>query len=171
MVINMFKVRDIVKYGANGVCRITEISEKSFLGGNAEYYVLKSTSRDDYFFVPTQNESLVSKLQYLLSREEIYSLIGDIPSCSFQWEPDDKARAKEYEDIFAKADRQRIVGLVHTLRSKRNELSAKGKKLHVIDERALANAEKIVAEEFSVVLGIRKADVEGFISDALAELQ
>ncbi len=164
----MFKIGDIVKYGVNGICKITDITVRSFLGENVEYYELTSTSREDSFYVPTKNEKLVAKIQYILSKDEVYDLIGSIPECAFEWDAEDKVRAEKYESIFSSGDRRNLVGLVRTLKAKKDELAAKGKKLHVADERALASAEKVIAEEFSEVLEIKKSEVGTFIESLLS---
>ena len=62
----MFKVGDVVKYGTNGICKVTDIAFRDFLGAETEYYELKTTTGfESTFYVPTQNEALTSKMQHL----------------------------------------------------------------------------------------------------------
>ena len=40
----MFSINDTVLYGANGVCRITDICQKEFSGVIKDYYILTPVS-------------------------------------------------------------------------------------------------------------------------------
>lgn len=68
-----FQVNDSVLYGAEGVCRITDICEQDFMGERAMYYVLKPVyGATSTVFVPVNNERLKAKMRRILSAEEIY---------------------------------------------------------------------------------------------------
>ena len=168
MVIKMFKVGDIVKYGMNGICTVTDITVRDFLGTEMEYYVLKTaTGFESTFFVPVANEALTSKMQYLLSKEEAYSVIGDINEGSIEWIEDDKERASIYGKLLTSKDRRDLLRLVSLLYMKKREFEAKGKKLHIADERIMNEAERIISDELSTVFGIKKSDVPAFIESHL----
>ena len=56
----MYSIGEVVLYGSNGVCEITEITTKKIGKDSIEYYVLKPVCSDSStLFVPTQNEMLV----------------------------------------------------------------------------------------------------------------
>ena len=58
----MYSIGEVVLYGSNGVCEITEITTKKIGKDSIEYYVLKPVCSDSStLFVPTQNEMLVSR--------------------------------------------------------------------------------------------------------------
>lgn len=64
----MYSIGEIVLYGSNGVCEITEITTKKIGKDSIEYYVLKPVCSDSStLFVPTQNEMLVSRMRVVLS--------------------------------------------------------------------------------------------------------
>ena len=46
---------------------------------------------------------------------------------------------------------------------------ARGKKLHIGDERILQEAEKMICDEFSYVLGISKEEVPDYIKKVMRE--
>ena len=76
----MFKVGDTVKYGGNGICKITDIITRDFCGEATEYYVLQTvTGFDSIIYVPVNNELLCNKMQYLFSKEDAIKVIKDIP--------------------------------------------------------------------------------------------
>ena len=164
----MFNVGDVVKYGVNGICRITDIVIRDFCGTDMEYYVLKPTSRDDStYFVPTGSEVLTAKMQYILSKEEALKLIGELPEVGEPWIANDKQRAEAYGQILSSKDRRKLFGVVRTLYTKKAEIEKAGKKMHVADERIMNDAERIIGDELSVVLGIKRSEVPEFIDGIL----
>ena len=163
----MFKKDDLIKYGLNGICKVTDIITRDFGGGQIKYYVLTPLNeKDSTYFVPTENELLTSRMQHILSRDEVYALIDDSPS-SVDWVDNDKQRADVFAKILSSKDRRDIISLIKTIKYKKAELQGLGKKLHVVDERALADAERLISEEFAASLGIKPKDVAGFITDIL----
>ncbi len=164
----MFKIGDVVKYGVNGICRIIDITVRDFLGTEMEYYVLKTTTGfESTFFVPVSNEALTSKMQYLLSKEEAVAVIGEINDKSIEWIDDDKERAASYGKLLASKDRRDLLRLTGLFYIKKSELQAKGKKLHISDERIMNEAERIISDELSTVLGIKKSEIPAFIKGIL----
>lgn len=165
----MFSIGETVKYGVNGICKIVDISKRSFCGEDTEYYVLQPLLRgDSTFFVPTANEALVSKIHHLMSKSAVYELIGEIPECHTEWIDNDKERNASYNLMLTSCDRHDIIGLIRTLHQRKEQLEEKNKKLHQADERILKDAEKIINDEFAVVLDMQPSDVPGFIADKLA---
>ena len=76
----MHNKNDIVLYGNQGVCKVFDIVKKEMANEVNEYYVLKPVNDvHSTVYVPTQNEKLTSKMKKVLSVEEIYDLINDIP--------------------------------------------------------------------------------------------
>lgn len=164
----MFKVGDIVKYGVNGICKITDITMKDFCGKETEYYVLQTmTGFASTFFVPTKNATLTSKMQHLLSREEALSVISEIPEAHLEWIENDKERSSAFSTILNSNDRRDILRLSGLLYQKKHELESRGKKLHIADERIMHEAERIIGDELSTVLNIPKSEIPTFISETL----
>ena len=160
----MFKVGDVVKYGTNGICKVTDIAVSDFLGTETEYYELKTTTGfESTFYVPTQNVALTSKMQHLLSKEEAVRIIGEINDKSIEWIEDDKKRAAVYGTLLKSNDRRDLLRLTGLLYMKKQELEEKGRKFHISDERIMNEAERIIADELSAVFGIKKSEVPAFI--------
>lgn len=167
----MFKAGDVVKYGVNGICRISDIAMRDFCGEETEYYVLESmTGYASTFFVPTASEALTAKMQHLLSREEALEVIAEIPQGHLEWIANDKERAAAFSAILSSNDRRDILRLSGLLYQKKHELEARGKKLHIADERLMHEAERIIGDELSTVLGIKRSEIPTFISETLKAL-
>ena len=102
-------------------------------------------------------------MKEILSPEEIKELIHSLPDKEPLWSDDDKERAELYREIFEKGERGDIIRVIKTLYDKKTELSEKGKKLRSHDEAVFNRAEKMIYDEFALVLDIKREDVVPFI--------
>lgn len=163
-----FQVNDVVLYGTEGVCRISEITTQDFMGESTEYYVLKPVySTGSTVFVPVANETLTAKMRRILSPEEIYALIRAMPDEELAWISDDGERRTRCREIVQAGDRRALVGLIKSLHLHGDRQRERGRKLHAADERFLREAEKILYEEFAHVLNIKRDEVLPFILEQI----
>lgn len=168
----MFKINDTILYSAEGVCKIEDITEKSFGGKSMEYYVLKPIYKDNStVFVPVASEKLVSKMRPVLSPEEIMDIIKSMPDESTLWIDDENTRKAEYKKIITNNNPREIIQLIKTLYIKQKEQQSKGKKVHLCDERFLKDAEEVLYNEFALVLNIKPDKVLPFIIEHIEEAQ
>jgi CarD family transcriptional regulator len=166
----MFNVNDVVIYATQGICKIEEISARDLTGELLEYYVLRPVYNDPCtIFVPAGNETLTSKMHRLLSVEEVHDLIKKMPKESLVWIEDERERWGRFVDIISSSDRVEIIRLIGTLYQHKLEQKAKGKKLHVTDERFLCEAEKILHGEFAHILNMRPEQVVSFIREQVGK--
>lgn len=164
----MLQINSYIIYGANGVCKINDIRKEKLCGTKQTYYVLSPIDNaSSTIYVPVDNEALVSKMKSVLKREEIVSLIEDVKDRMLPWISDNKERGDYYTIVLSRGDRREILALIRTIYRKRLELTAQRKKLWAVDENALKRAEKIINDEFSLVLGIAPENVPGFIRETL----
>ncbi len=161
----MLKVGERVLYGAAGACTITEICKRQFGdAGEREYYVLvpihdgRST-----LYVPVDNEALRAKMKKLLSAEEIEALIDSMPQEEPAWIEDEKQRQEQFKATLKNGDRREIMGMTKALYNHRKYMMSMGRKLHSCDEKVFREAEKLLCDEFAVVLGMKPAEVMPFI--------
>ena len=164
----MFLKNDIVRYGAHGVCKIADIAEKNFNGVPVEYYVLKPIYNDtSTIYVPVQNQSLTDKMYKVLSAEEIRALIQAMPYEESMWIDDEEERKRRYQEILVDGDRVEMVRMIKALYLHQREQQAKGRKLHMADDRFFKEAERMLYEEFALVLQMKKEEVLPFILEQL----
>ena len=167
----MFQVGEKVLYGTAGACTITEICKKSFGdAGEKEYYVLvpihdgRST-----LYVPCVNEALVAKMKKLLSAEEIMTLIDSMPDADLEWISDERKRQEYFKTALKNGDRREIMGIAKSLYNHRKYVLSLGRKLHSCDDKVFREAEKLLCDEFAVVLGMKPSEVMPFIIRRLDE--
>ena len=80
LVREMFQKDDMVRYGAHGVCKVEDITEKNFNGEAIRYYVLRPIYNDtSTIYVPIHNHALTQNMRKVLSKEELQSLIQTMP--------------------------------------------------------------------------------------------
>ena len=66
-----------------------------------------------------------------------------------------------------RSDRTALVRMIKTLYQHQQKQQRRGKKLHVVDERFMKEAERILYEEFAHVLNIQKEQVVPFIMEEI----
>ena len=106
-----------------------------------------------------------------LTADEIIGIIRELPAEPNIWVDDDNERKLRYNEIITSGDRKRCLLMVRTLRSHQKELAEKGKRLHIADERALKEGQRLIHDEFSYVLNIEPDEVGNFISAEMSTVQ
>lgn len=160
----MFQLGETVLYGTEGVCTIADISEMKFGSKTGKYYVLRPVyRRTSTIYVPAENEMLTGKMRRVLSAEEIDALLHDVTDCEVDWIEDPGERKTEYAKILTGGDRCELVRLIRALYLRRSDLQEKGKRLRTGDDQLLRDAEKLLNDEFAMVLQIPQDEVPEYI--------
>lgn len=164
----MRQIGEIVLYGTDGVCRVTEITEKKFGKETVRYYVLSALYRNSsVIYVPVGNVKLEAKMRDILSKEDIDALITALPDEESIWIENEPMRKIKYKEIITGGDRRDLFRLVKTLQEHRINQESSGKKMHMTDERFMKDAEKILYDEIAHVMGIDHRDVVRYITDKI----
>lgn len=163
----MFKINDLVMYSNNGACRILEETEKDYFGKTEKCFILEPVFGNKMkIFLPLSNPLLLSKLRHLLTKKEIADILKNLPTEGEEFIPIDAERKKKYLEIISSCDQARIIGILKTLYQKREEQIALKKKVHICDEQLIREAEKVLFDEFSLVLGIERKNVFDYITSS-----
>ena len=161
----MCAVGDMVVYGTDGVCRITDIAEHRFGKTVAEYYVLTpAASEDAVIYVPTGNAALKNKMRRLLSKEEILALLHEFRYAEEPyWETNEQLRRKQFREMLLSGDRRQLLTLIRTIHFQEERQKKAGRKLHYADEQMLKDAQELLHDELQYVIGLEQEDVLPFI--------
>lgn len=159
------QVNDLVVYGSNGVFRIDGVCKKKIDGRETEYYVLKPVYEHGVStaYVPVENEQLTAKLRPLLSRQEVVELIDSLPHMQTPWIESQDVRREKYREILHKGDRIAMIRAIRALHLHRREQEARGKRLYLVDEHFLKEAERLLYDEFAVALQMEPKQVLPYI--------
>ena len=162
---NMLKIGALIVYGAEGVCRVEDIKSLSFAGlEEKEYYILvPELNSSSKLYLPMDNEKLMSRVQRLLSYEEITELINSDEEI-IEWVEDSKLRNKYYKEILSSYDRKKIFALAKQLYLiKTGKLAVKKAFTSWMDD-ILKKTSQILFSEFSYVVEITQDDLLPFIA-------
>ncbi len=160
----MYQIGETVLYGTEGVCRIAGLQEMKFGGQRARYYVLKPVYRDGAtIYVPLDNERLLERMRRVLSAEEIDAILRSVTQEELPWIEDPNERKMTYSKILTAGDRREVVRLIRTLYLRRQNLVSCGKHLRSSDDQLLRDAEKLLNDEFALVLNIPQHEVPEYI--------
>lgn len=155
----MFQVNDVIIYGAQGVCKITDVEEKSVGGKKKTYFVLKPVDdKGATIFAPTDNAIVLNKMRRLLTEDEIHQLIDSMQSENPVWYENENERKELYRSILAKGDHRELIKMIKAIYAHKAQRDAEGKRLHMSDERFFKDAEQILYNEFQYVLGLSGKD-------------
>lgn len=159
-VLQMYKIGSIVVYGTEGLCKICDITERTFGKETSEYYVLSPLANEaETVFVPKNNEKVLKRMRPILSKERASELLEAAPSEYGEWVENDRERQQIYKQILLCGSSEDLLMMTRALYLHQIELLERGKKLHAADERFLKDAEKILFEELAYVYNITVAEV------------
>ena len=160
----MFKIGDVVIYGAQGICKICNIETKQLGKISADYFVLKPIYNDSTsLFVPIKNEALASKMKPVLTLDQTNALIEMAPKAEIIEIQDYAQKREEYKNILAENNREKLVSLIKTIRLEKEARRQINKKLNINDEQVLRKAEILLFDELGFVLNIKPQEVENII--------
>ncbi len=148
----MFEVGTYVSYRSEGVCVIVDIRTESFntLGKSEKFYILAPLKdMNSTLYVPVNNELLTSKMQPLLSADEISELADELRDARMEWISDSRARNAALRVILATGDRRELIVLVNTITDRIEHSAEIGRKITAGDENTLKRAKKMLFDEFS----------------------
>ncbi|MGM9970233.1 MAG: CarD family transcriptional regulator [Anaeroplasma sp.] len=156
----MFEIGDVVIYTTYGICKITEQISRNFNGQDNDYFVLVPLSEaKTQLTIPVNNPITLARLHSLLSRDEIISIIDQIPFLEAYWVENDNERKKIFAEIIKSGNRIETIKLIKSIKNHQLSLKNKSRKLHASDEQSMKDAEKLIIDEFAYVLNIDKKEL------------
>ena len=148
---SMFSIGDTVFYGANGVCSIEDITERTFGGEMQPYYTLRSHHNSNvtlYYPVNAAN----SKLKKIMTKDKAKAVLQCFENAADPWNDKMTARNHSYQVAIKSGSHLEIAQMMNTLLRKKLELEAIEKKLPAQDTQVLQNVSAILYEELATTL-------------------
>lgn len=157
-----------VLYGVHGICTIQGIESMRFGKTRAKYYVLQPVGQPDArYYVPVDNESAVTKMRPLMTREALLELLHSPQVRSTEWTAEENQRKLQYKELLSSGDRARLLGMIYCLNEHKKQLQQAGRKFHQSDEYFLADAQKLLNAEFAHVFDLEPGQVNAFVTHEL----
>ena len=164
----MHGIGETIVYSNQGVFTIESKCAQNIGGTTADYFLLRSCfDPRTVIYVPCDNERLLSRMRSILTKSEIDELISILPHQENIWITNERERGEKYRQILSSGDRLHILRLIRTLHGHKKLCATTGKKMHQADERFLREGEKLIGDEFSLVLGIDKKDIPEYITSKI----
>lgn len=160
----MFQINEYVVYGGSGVCKVNKIGNLDISGIDKDksYYTLEPLySKGSIVYTPIDNSRVI--MRKILSKDEAWELINDIPNIETIWGTDEKKIEEVYKDAMKKYDCREWIKIIKTLYLRKQDRIAQGKKGTSTDERYLRMAEDNLFGELAIPLEMPKDKVEDFI--------
>jgi len=166
----MFKVNDYVIYSSIGVCKIVDIrKEKDINSNEIEHYILQPVySNKMTIKTPVDNHKVA--MRKVITKDEVEALIESMPEMETIWIDDYRQRIESFKAALKTGECREWIKLIKTIYLEKKEKSAVGKKLMKSDEDIMKAAEKLLYEEFAVVLNISPDEVVTYITEHVPQV-
>ncbi len=164
----MYQVGDQVVYGIHGVCQVADLEERVIDRKRVTYLALEPMGQEgSRYLVPTHNAAAMGKLRKMLTPEAMEALLRSEEVRANGWIKDENQRKQTYRELISSGDRLNLMKMVHTLYNHKQQQSAAGKKVHLCDENFLRDAEKLLAGEIAIVLGLEPDQAKKYVREQL----
>ncbi|MDE6454726.1 MAG: CarD family transcriptional regulator [Dysosmobacter sp.] len=165
----MFQPGELVVYGSTGVCRVEGFAGLDRPGGDREkqYYLLKPLWQDGVIYAPVDSEKV--PMRPVISREEAEALIErmpGIPAAACRGGTA-QALAQQYQSAVRDGGHQALIEMMKAIRRKRGVAESKNRRLGMVDERYMKQAERLLYGELATALEIPYDGVEDYIAARL----
>jgi CarD family transcriptional regulator len=168
----MYQPGELVVYGNTGVCRVEEVTRPNMTGADREklYYLLKPLQQDGVIYTPVESNGKVP-IRSVISEAEAEALIDLIPTIRAEAYHGTtlQALAQHYQDAVRTHDCRDLLELLRSIYAKRRQAEAQNRRLGMVDERFMKQAERLLYGEFSAALGIPEDAVEPYIAQRVEQ--
>lgn len=162
----MFQPGDLVVYGTTGVCQVVEITRPNMRGidKNQEYYLLRPLQQDGVVYAPVGGENIV--MRPVISCQEAEELIDIIPTVQAEIQKGQtlQALAQHYQSVMKNHSCTELVELVKSIYAKRQLAESQNRRLGLVDERYMKQAERLLYGELAAALNIPFDQVAPYIA-------
>lgn len=157
----MFKIDDYIMYGRTGVCKVVDITNEKFINGEErKYYVLSPIHNNNNTIIKIPLDNTKVPMRKIISKEDVTSLINDMSNMEELWIDDEKKRSNEFKTMLKSGKCEDLIKLISNKRH--------SKKLNKADKEIIKEAERLVNEEFAIILNISPKEVNSYISSKRA---
>ncbi|MCI9579536.1 MAG: CarD family transcriptional regulator [Oscillibacter sp.] len=165
----MFQLGELVVYGSTGVCRVEDFAGLDGPGEDREkrYYLLKPLWQDGVIYAPMDSEKV--PMRPVISRTEAEALIDrmpDIPAAAGRGGTA-QAQAQQYQSAVRDGGHEALIKIMKAIRRKQGLAESKNRRLGMVDERYMKQAERLLYGELATALEIPYDEVEDYIAARL----
>jgi len=152
-------INEYVYYALNGICLVKDIQKLKIGNETKEYYVLNPINNSSTFYLPIDNEEILSKVKKLLTKEEIDKLILESKEITIDWPNNSKDRNSYIQQLLKLDDLKITIAIIRTINQKQIENC----KVSPNDLINLSNAKNLVDTSLAYSLNIPKDNIVDYI--------
>ena len=167
----MFQPGELLIYGSTGVCQVLSLSHPQH-GTAAQrarlFYQLKPLHQDGLIYTPVDNDKVV--MRPVISRSEAEALIDAIPTLhpATCRAATTQALTQHYQNAVRQHSCRSLMELTMSIHAKRTLAESQNRRLGMVDERFMKQAERLLYGELSVALDIPYDEVQPYIASRVA---
>ncbi len=169
----MYAVGTLILYGRTGVCRVDGVTEKKppHEKDPISYYLLRPLYQSGMIAAPVEkvdDGTIFSRP--LMTREQAQTLIETLPTLPAEpyYNQNLNQLRDHYRQQFQSLSPLDMAQLIRSVYTKRQEAERKHRKLSVVDQRFMDEAEVLLYGELAAALGIDRDEVCGYITKTLS---
>jgi CarD family transcriptional regulator len=168
----MYEIGEYIIYGNGGICQVEDVGVLNISGISKKriYYTLKPVYENGKIFTPIDTSVF---MRNLITYEEVQQLIKSIPSVKEKKCNEKNSRLLQiyYKNLLKTHECSDLLTLIEGIYEKKAKAVKSGKKLGQIDSKFMKVAEGLINDEFSIVLGIPREEVEDYIREKIQEYE
>jgi CarD family transcriptional regulator len=164
----MFNVGDLLFYGTNGVCRVSEICSSPFDPADTRsFYKLSPIVGNStlVIFTPVNNTQVI--MRPLISKEEAESLVARLPEIERVAVAVEKHRKEAYRETIREGDPEGYVKIIKTVRERRELFRRTRRRVPDLDNDFEFTARTCLYGELSTVLGISREEISRIVIEGI----
>lgn len=165
----MAQTGELIVYGTTGVCRVEGVTHLPGGDRKREYYLLKPLWQDGVIYAPVEGEQ--TSMRPVMSREEAEALIDEMPeieaaACKGNTT---QALAQWYQATVHSGGHRELIEMMKAIYRKRSLAESKNRRLGMVDERYMKQAERMLFGELATALELSYEEAERYIMRRLEE--
>jgi CarD family transcriptional regulator len=166
----MFNIGDLLFYGTNGVCRVSEICSSPFDSSDTRsFYKLTPIAENTSLVIYTPVENTQVVMRSLISKEEAEALLARIPSIEKVAVAIEKHRKDAYRETIREGNPEGFVKIIKTVRARRELFRRTRRRVPDMDNDFEHTAKTCLYGELSAVLGICREEIHRIITESILE--
>lgn len=168
----MFQIGDLLFYGTNGVCRVSEICSSPFDPTDTRsFYKLAPVSDNSSLVIYTPVNNLQVVMRPLISREEAEELLSRLSVIEKITVTIEKHRKDAYREAIRDGAPEGFVRIIKTVRARRELFKKTRRRIPDLDNDFEYTAKNCLYGELSAVLGMAREDIHRIVSESIEKAQ
>ena len=162
----MYQINDLVLYSTHGICKINNITEKTFTDEPKQYYELVPL-RDMRLQIHIPVGSTKIQMIDLMDEKQAHELILKFKNVKAKELDRNYFTSEKYSTIISNSHREEMVELIYTIKTKKLALEAENKRLPIIETKALLHLESVLYNELTYAMNSTYEKIEQMVEEAI----